>query len=176
MLNAIKKKFFNAPSGEKDQEQMKQDNPQPTLAAPEMAKQLEAVHAQLSAQFEELKATTELLEEMSANFNSVKVALDAAVAEKAELVAQAAATRLSTRTKAVVEAVGTEKAPALLAATESLGDEQFNAIVGAMVMNLDAEAKSPMFQEKGAAAESAPVDVDPVAKLADKLAKEFKHI
>lgn len=182
MLNAIKKKFFNAASAEKEAVDMKQETPQPNLAASDTAAQLATALDSMAKQAADLQALTELVTEMSEKFNAASMALETTQAAlqasedaKVALVAQAAAARLEARSKAVVDAIGTEKAPALLAATEQLGDEQFNAIVGAMAQSFEKEAQSPLFKEVGVSASADPVEVDPVAKLAASLAAQFQQ-
>lgn len=172
MIDAIRKKFF---SGEKGSEEMKENPSQASTPAvdKELAAQLTQAQATLATQSEELAALTKMVGELSAKFEQTNAALEASEATKAALVAEATAKRLATRKEAIVAAVGTSKADSLMAATESLDDTQFNAIVGAMAASFEAEAKSKMFTEAGVAAEAVVAEVDPVEKLAAKVAAQF---
>lgn len=122
----------------------------------------------LQAEFDAFKADaeaqhTELASALETAVNAVKEA-DTRVAEmQAELAsfqatAEAAAAkaeeaRLSARKQKIEAAVGSEKADALMVATNGLDDTAFNAVLSAMTLATDKEAKSTMFTEQGAAAE-----------------------
>lgn len=114
--------------------------------------------ADLQAQMESATAALTALQaqyaELSEKYETAQAALNVTEAAKAELAAQAEAKRLEERTAAIVKAVGTDKAEGVLAALVDVPDEQFNTIVSAMAASVDKEAKSPMFTEKGAAAEA----------------------
>lgn len=157
------------------------ENKEPEMAKEEnadLSAQLAEAQANIAKVSADLQAATELAEEMAAKFTEVKTALEASEALKATLVAEASAKRLEARTKIIVDAVGTDKAEHLLAATNSLGDEQFNAVVSAMAMSFEKEAKSAPFVEAGVSADVTPQEVkeaDEVEQLAEKLAAKFNQ-
>lgn len=134
----------------------------------------DAMAAQLKAQAADIEALTEMLGELSTKFAAANEALLTAEKSKADLVADVAAKKLAARKEKVVAIAGTEKAEAFMANAESFSDEQFEAVVGLMAASFEAEAKSPMFNEKGVAAEAPAVEVDAVKRLADKIAAQFK--
>lgn len=75
---------------------------------------------------------------------------------------QAKKVKMDARKQKIADAVGTAKADALLAATEGLEDAAFEAVVNAMAVNLDAEAKTEAFQEVGKVAKS---DTEEIEKI-----------
>lgn len=79
-----------------------------------------------------------------------------AIADNAqkELVAQALATKITSRKNTIVAAVGTESAEAVLSATTVLDDTQFGIVIGAMAKSLVVEASTPAFQEVGHGAQA----------------------
>jgi hypothetical protein len=115
------------------------------------SEELQAEMANLKAQAE---AATSALAEMTAKLEAAHADLSKLVAEKAEMAATAAAVKLAARKEKVIAAIGTERADALMAATEGLDDAQFAAVVSAMSVATDAEAKSPLFSEVGVTAEA----------------------
>ena len=120
----------------------------------ELATKLESAQAELS--------------EALAQLETLKQFAEAAEAAAAQAAAEAAATKLNARKTAIVAAVGTGRADALMAATESLDDAAFDAIVSAMSMSVETEAKTGMFAEQGATvdASAAPnADESPEMKI-----------
>lgn len=170
MLKSIQK-FFQQANADNKEVVMKQE----TKVQPEMTvvNDTADLSAQLASATEAMSAIEAKFAEMSAKYEVAQAALAVIEADKASLVAEAAAKRLASRTEAITMAVGTAKAASLLAATSSLDDTQFNAIVSAMATSFDAEAKSPLFQEKGVAATADAPEVDAVTRLANNIAKQF---
>jgi len=101
----------------------------------------------------QLTESSEALAKVVAHAESLEAKVAALEAEKATTVATAEAKRLAARKEKIVEAVGTARADALMAATEALDDTAFDAVVSALKLSVDTEAKSEMFKEVGAAAE-----------------------
>lgn len=130
--------------------------------------------ANLATATESLANVQAQFAELTSKYEAAQAALNAIEAEKAALVADAAAKKLAARKERIEMAVGTEKAPALLAATEKLEDEQFEAIVGAMAASFEVEASSKMFKEVGVTASETVLEADPINKLAANLAAKFK--
>lgn len=104
----------------------------------------------LTAQFEELQGK---FAELSGKYEQAQAALSAIEAEKAEMIAAAAAAKAEARKEQVVAAIGTEKADGFLLATEGLDDTAFAAVLSALVGSGQTEAQSPLFQEVGVTAE-----------------------
>lgn len=160
MLKKLQK-YFSANAD--NEAQAAQPKEEVTMTTPNEQGQAPAENlAELATQLATVTATLAEKEqayaELAAKFAEAQATLEAAEAAKAELAAQAAAEELQRRTDAVVKAVGTDKAEAVLAATAGLPKEQFNVIVSAMATSVDAEAKTELFTEQGAAAEAkAPV-------------------
>lgn len=145
-------KFFNGDKTLSQEEVEMTETEKATLAAAENKA------AELTVALEAASATLAEKEtafaELTAKFETAQAALNASEAAQKELAVQAAAKRLEARTAAITAAVGTSKVEALLAATDGMADEQFNTIVSAMAASFDAEAKTPLFNEQGAAVES----------------------
>jgi hypothetical protein len=145
-------KFFNGDKTLSQEEVTMTDQEKAALAAAELKT------AELSAALEAATATLAekeaALADLTAKHEAATAALNASAEAQAELVAQAATKRLEARTAAITAAVGTSKVEALLAATDGMADEQFNTIVSAMAASFDAEAKTTLFNEQGAAVES----------------------
>lgn len=157
MLDYLKK-FYKPASAETQEEVEMTEIEKATLAAAEQKT------AELTVALNTATATLTEKEtafaELSAKLEAAQAALNASEEAKAALAAEAATKRLEARTAAIEAAVGDGKAEALLAATDKMDDEQFNTIVSAMAASFDAEAKTTMFNEQGAAAETV-VDVKP---------------
>lgn len=113
--------------------------------------QVDAIKAELGVQLETAQTA---LAEMAGKYEAAQAQLAAIAAEKAELVANAAAAKLAARKEKIVAAIGTEKADALMEATDALDDAQFNAVVSAMAGSVEAEAKTDLFKEVGVTAEA----------------------
>jgi hypothetical protein len=156
MIDAIKK-VFNKATAEK--EVMSKEEVQTDLAAPEMAAKLASTLEALATQAEALQALTSQLTEMSSLYEAAQAALTAADVAKELLVAEAKEKRLAARKETIVASVGTAKADALLAATEALDDVAFNAVVGALSVSFEDEAKTVQFKEVGVSAVADPVKV-----------------
>lgn len=152
-------KFFKAPEGKQQEEVTMTDQEKAALEAAE--KQTAELSAALATATETLAEKEAALAELATKFEAAQAALNASEAAQKELAAQAAAKRLEARTAAITAAVGTSKVEALLAATDGMADEQFNTIVSAMAASFDAEAKTPLFNEQGAAVVEMVVDEKP---------------
>lgn len=163
MLKTIRKLFNTQKEAE-----MKDENVAPGLNTPTLEAQLAETQAALASSFAENAAVSTQLAELSTLYEGVKATLDAIEAEKATLVANAAAKRLQTRTEAVVASVGTDKATSLLAATDALSDEQFEAVVGALSTSFEKESKTSLFKEVGV---SAPADAEKIIADAELTAE-----
>lgn len=161
MLDKFKKYFSakvdNTPASAETQEEVDKMTVEEKATADAMA-------AQLKAQAADIEALTEMLGELSTKFAAANEALLTAEKSKADLVADVAAKKLAARKEKVVAIAGTEKAEAFMANAESFSDEQFEAVVGLMAASFDAEAKSPMFNEKGVAAEAPAAEEEDLAK------------
>lgn len=83
-----------------------------------------------------------------------QAALDAADEEAMKAAAEAAAAKLEARKEKVIGIVGTERADALLKVTEGMDDAAFEAVVAALGVGVEAEAKAPLFKEVGVDAEA----------------------
>jgi hypothetical protein len=112
------------------------------------------LQAQLKEATTSLDAATVALAELNSKYEAATAALAAIEAEKAEMIAQAAAAKAASRKEKVVAAIGTEKADSLLLATEGLDDAAFEAVVSALVGSVEVEAKSNLFKEVGVAAQA----------------------
>lgn len=156
MIDAIKK-VFNKATAEKEVK-MKQEA-QTELAAPEMAAKLASTLEALASQAEALQAMSDKFAEMSTLYESAQAALAAADVAKELLITEAKEKRLAARKETIVASVGTAKADALLAATEALDDVAFNAVVGALSVSFEDEAKTVQFKEVGVSAVADPVKV-----------------
>lgn len=113
--------------------------------------ELDAIKAEFGVQ---LDAANAALAELTGKYEVATAQLAAIAAEKAELVANAAAAKLAARKEKIVAAIGTEKSDALMTATEGLDDAQFNAVVSAMAGSVEAEAKTDLFKEVGVTADA----------------------
>lgn len=119
---------------------------------------------------QELKAQ---LEAVLAQVEELKQFAEAAEAEKARLAAEAEAARLAARKEKIVAAVGEgERADALMAATKALEDAAFAAVVAAVTTSTVVEAKSPMFNEVGVAAEVDATKVEETSNETMRLLQE----
>lgn len=160
-MKNLLKKVFNSADAEKEKEtvEMTTNNNSADLLA-----QATTALADKQAQLTNALAEVENLKQLLAN------------AQSAELQAQEQAKQLKTeaRKNKIVEAVGTEKADALLAATEGLEDAAFEAVVKAMTVNLDAEAKTEAFQEVGKVAKPDAEAIDSIESDKNKESDEAK--
>lgn len=104
-----------------------------------------------STQVNELTAQLASVSDLVA---SLQAQLDEAKAAQATAAEQAAVAKAEARKQKIVAAVGEDKAPGLIAATESMEDAQFDAVMAALGVAADAEAKSPLFNEIGVSAET----------------------
>jgi len=125
----------------------------------EMSTQLEASLsnvASLTSQLAEAKSSLEKYAELAAQ----------AEAAQAEMIAQAVAAKNEARMSQLSHAVGDVKAAALFGSFGNVDDASFAVLVESMQMNLDKEAKSEMFQEKGVEAAEASASPDDLNKAA----------
>lgn len=172
MLNKLKK-YFN----DKKEPEMEQEDTQADLVELIEDEQLATANEALASTEATLKEMSDKIAELSAKLEQATAALAATESAKAALEAEAKAKRFAARKEKVEAAIGeNEKAEKLLAATEQMEDAQFEAVVSALAGSVEQEAKSEMFKEVGVAAEAAPVEVDPVQKLAAKMAAQFKQV
>lgn len=135
-----------------------------TLQASFDAFKLEA-EAQTQELSTALATAVKAVESADAKVAELQALVDAAAAEKADMVAKAAEAKAAARKEKIVAAVGTDRAEAVAAATEGLADAAFDAVLSAMTTSTTVEAKSQMFTEVGVAAEA---DVAAVAAAAEE--------
>lgn len=113
--------------------------------------------------------------EMKTNYEAAQVALSASAEAQATLVANAKATVMTSRSASLSAIMGDVKGPQMATSLESLDDATFATVLSGYAASFEAEEKSEMFQEKGAAAEAAPVvEVDAVKTLAASIAAKFQ--
>lgn len=144
-----------------------------------LATDITTTTAELTAQ---LSTVTESLTTLQASFAELQTQLEAAQAvsaaleaDKAALVAEDATKVAATRLTKLEAVLGTEKAPVMLASLSGLDEASFETVLSGMAATYEAEAKSEMFQEKGVAAEAAPVvEADVAQRLAASFAAQFK--
>jgi hypothetical protein len=117
------------------------------MAIAEAVKPYAAAVIEATAQLETVAAA---LTEVTGLYEAAKAALAEVAAEKVAMEVAAAVAKAAARKEKVEAAIGTEKAAGLLLATEGLDDASFDAVVAALAGSVDAEAKSPLFQEVGA--------------------------
>lgn len=158
MLKHLQKFFNTASAGTQEEVEMTEIEKATFAAAETKAAELSVALEAATATLAEKDAA---IAELTTKFAAAQSALSASEEAKAELAKQAAFQRLVARTAAITAAVGTDKVEALLRATDSMADEQFETIVSAMAASFDAEAKTPAFNEQGAAAEKVVVDEKP---------------
>lgn len=131
------------------------------LSAVNTEAELAALVASQAASLTETQTTLAALQESFAELNNKYTEAAAKLAEveaaKASLVAEAAAAKLAARKEKLEFAVGTEKASTLLSTLEVLDDAAFDSVVSSMTVNLDKEALSSAFTEKGVTAEAAEI-------------------
>lgn len=94
-------------------------------------------------------------------------------AASVQAAADAAQAKLDARKAKIVAAVGTDRADAVFEATSALADAAFDAVVGAMTVAADKEAKSPLFTETGASVEANAATVDTPSKEMQILREKF---
>ncbi len=140
-------KFFTTASADNNEEVEMSETEKQALAAAEL-KTAELTEL-LATATKTLADTSTTLAEISAKYEVAQAALNASEAAQEQMKKTAAEKQLKDRTEAIVNAVGTDKSEALLAATKDLDDTQFQAIVGALVLSQDQEAKSAKFTPKG---------------------------
>lgn len=132
------------------------------LDTTEVQAAIDAAVATVSAEFGEFKTSAEaaMLEaaekitSLEAALAEANAALEAANADKAQAVVDAAALKAAARKEKVIAAVGTERAPALLTVTEGMEDAAFDAVLSALSTGAKAEAESPLFTEVGVDAQA----------------------
>jgi len=140
------KKFFNKAEKAKEEEvEMKKDEPQPTMAATELASALEA----LSTKSEALKELNSKYEELSSSYAQVKAALNAFEEEKALMLADAELKRSTLRKEKIVSVLGDAHVDSVMDATKSLDDASFESILSVMSVSLDNEKNLSSFKEIG---------------------------
>jgi hypothetical protein len=171
LLDSIKKAAFGTDKEDKTMTTKNVTEPVKALeaVAPEVFAALQAEVVEKDTQLSALAGKVAELEKSLTQFAEAKAALEKEIQAK----------RLETRKNVIVEAVGTAKADALLAATDSLDDAAFTAVVSALGMSMEAEAKTPAFKEVGVDAKADAVKVDeqansdPGASLAKKLEQKY---
>ncbi len=168
------KKYFSASNADNPASADNNEEVEMTVeqkaTADAMAAQLKEAQTTLTSQAADLEALTDLVAELSSKFEAAQAALSASEQSKADLVADTFAKKMVARKEKVTAIAGTIKAEEFMTTAEAFSDEQFDAVVGLMAASFDAEAKSPMFNEKGVAAEATPVEEDAVKRLAAKMA------
>ena len=175
MMNALKKVFNNSAKAtdiaevEQQMESLEMSKPVADIA------QLEALASSLSAAEASMASQAVVLAELTSKFDSVVAELSSVKEAKAQLEATMKAAKFATRKEKIEMVVGTSKADALFAATEALEDAQFEAVIGAMTVNLEAEAKTPAFQEQGVGhgVDASKLAVDPAVKMAEQIAAKY---
>ena len=175
MMNALKKVFNNSAKAtdiaevEQQMESLEMSKPVADTA------QLEALASSLSAAEASMASQAVVLAELTSKFDSVVAELSSVKEAKAQLEATMKAAKFAARKEKIEMAVGTSKADALFAATEALEDAQFEAVIGAMTVNLEAEAKTPAFQEQGVGhgVDATKVVQDPAVKMAEVLKAKY---
>lgn len=155
MLDELKK-GFNKVFGTTTNEEVNMEEvvTQPDMSALNETADLSAQLATQASAFSELQAK---FAELSAKYETAQASLAALEVAKEDLVAKAAKDKLAAREKSLVDAIGTLKAKEMLSTLSVLDDASFDAVVSTMKVNLDAEAKSELFTEKGVTAEAATV-------------------
>lgn len=113
--------------------------------------------AELATQASALATLQASFAELNNKYTEAAAKLAEVEAAKASLVANAAAAKLAARKEKLEFAVGTEKASTLLSTLEVLDDAAFDSVVSSMTVNLDKEALSSAFTEKGVTAEAAEI-------------------
>lgn len=171
------KKFFNKADKKASEEvgEMKKEEQQPALAAPETATQLANALEAFSAQTEVLEAAKTKIAELNALLESTKASLETSEASRAELAAQVKQTKLQNRRKAIEASLGTEKAEAILSATETIGDTEFNSVLQAISKSFELESTSKHFTELGVSSQAdANKVVDAMSTEAQLLREKYK--
>lgn len=125
--------------------------------------------AELKAELDAFKASTEsIVEDLNEKLSSALADVGAISAEKATIAAElakataeverlvqaAADAKLSARHKALSEVLGDAKATGLMSAVGGLQDAEFSALLEAFASSAAVEAKTKMFTEVGASAET----------------------
>lgn len=154
MLEKLKKGFNEVFGTNQEEVNMEDVVTQPDLSAPNETADLAVQLASQVSAFSELQSK---FSELSAKYEAAQASLAALEATKEDLVAKAAQDKLAAREKSLVDAIGTLKAKEMLSTLSVLDDASFDAVVSTMKVNLDAEAKSELFTEKGVTAEAATV-------------------
>lgn len=154
MLEKLKKGFNEVFGTNQEEVNMEDVVTQTNLAAPNETADLAVQLASQVSAFSELQSK---FSELSAKYEAAQASLAALEATKEDLVAKAAQDKLAAREKSLVDAIGTLKAKEMLSTLSVLDDASFDAVVSTMKVNLDAEAKSELFTEKGVTAEAATV-------------------
>lgn len=130
----------------------------------------QAQHTELSSALETaleaVKDADAQVAQANARVAELQAALNAVADEQAKALEAAQAATLTARKEKIEATVGSEKVDALMTATTGLDDAAFDAVLSAMTLATDKEAKSKMFTEQGAAAE---VDPGKVAELSAEM-------
>lgn len=155
MLDNIKKYFKPEEKVEMTTETNQAEMSVETLAE---LTELKASFAQVS---EALATKEAAVAELAAKLEEATAALGLVAAEKEAVEAAAKQAKTDARMSKLVEAVGDVKASALMSATENMEDAAFDAVVGALTVNIEQEAKSELFTETG-------VDSQPKAEEQEK--------
>lgn len=130
--------------------------------------------AELATQASALATLQASFAELNNKYTEAAAKLAEVEAAKASLVADAAAAKLAARKEKLELAVGDVKAAALLTTLEGLDDSAFSLVVESMTVNLDAEAKSALFVEKGVTASADAEKVVEAGSIKAKLEKKYK--
>lgn len=174
MLKEYLKKVFNPAQAETEEEvisMIKEED----QAAIQAADNTATLTAELNTVTEAFAALQAEFAEMKTNYESAQAALSASAEAQATLVAQAKAKVTAERTASLSAVMGDVKGPQMAASLESLDDATFATVLSGYVASFEAESKSEMFTETGAAAEVKPVteEVDAVKTLAASIAAKF---
>lgn len=175
MLKELRKEFNKVFCSNNVKEvEMVEEQGQPELAAVEQT-------VELASQASTLVTLKADYENMTANFKELSTKYAEAIAKlaelesaKASLVAEAAAAKLAARKEKLQLAVGDVKADSLLTTLEGLDDSSFDTVVEAMTTNLDKEANSSAFVEKGVTASADAEKVVEAGSIKAKLEKKYK--
>lgn len=176
MLNHLKKYFTsqednNVAEATHNEENVEMTTNTEQLSAVNTEAELTALVASQAASLEELQAS---FAELNNKYTEAAAKLAEVEAAKASLVAEAAAAKLAARKEKLELAVGDIKAAALLTTLEGLDDSAFSLVVDSMTVNLDAEAKSSAFVEKGVTASADAEKVVEAGSIKAKLEKKYK--
>lgn len=141
----------------------------------ELAAELESLKAEMSGVAQAHTALQSEYEQIKASYEEAVKSLKELQEVKAAMESEAAQKRMDARKQKISATIGDSKVESLMAATESLDDVAFDAVVAAMAMSTDVEAKSEMFVEKGVTAEvdASKVETDDKDVLRQMLAEKY---